>query len=310
MLGLVMLVFCGAADSLAPSYRVVREGPVRVEVRVVRPRGRPLTIGDRLVLEVLVRHPKGLAVSAPFFEEPERQMILESRRAIRLVRDTAFDSYRMTVAVFAVGVERLAPVMVTYQDAQGVCAAVSDSLPVRVQSLLSAQQADIHDLKPQVEFPNPLVFWMLGAGLALGAAGYLGYRLRRRYRANVRVESAPVPPWDEALAALDAVPVAELLSTGQLKRYYYTVSEIIKRYLTRRFDFPALDSTTSEILRELRQRRLPAVDRFGAFFLDADLVKYSKYVPAEPERLVEHARELVRLTTPTPAMEQTAPDRG
>jgi hypothetical protein len=112
---------------------------------------------------------------------------------------------------------------------------------------------------------------------------------------------APLPdPWTEALGALAAIPVAEWLDAGQVKRYYYTASEILKRYLERRFEFPAREQTSTEIFREMKVRKVPERDGFGDFFRGADMVKYAKVVPPRPEMelVVVAACGLVRATTP------------
>ncbi|MCR4424030.1 MAG: DUF4381 family protein [bacterium] len=293
------------SDSLADTtparpYRLVQDGPVRVTVRVTEKKGKGLTIGDRLKVAVTVSHPRNLTVSPPFVEKADDFTVSEQRHEIHFRGDTAFDVYNLTLVLWTVGERKLPPFLVTYQDVSGLCAAASDSLPVKVMSLIDERMQDINDIKPQVEFPNLIPLWVLLGALVLGAGGYWGYRLLRRYRQK-QVALAPLlSPWEEALRALEQVPVEELLSSGQVKRYYYTVSEIVKRYLTRRFEFPAIDQTTSEILRELRQRKLPEFERFRAFFFETDRVKYAKHIPDKPQEVVVQARQLVELTMPAP----------
>jgi len=137
-----------------------------------------------------------------------------------------------------------------------------------------------------------------------GAAGlgYGGWRLYRRYR-RIRLYGALLPdPWDEALAGLDRIPADDWLATGHFKRYYYSVSEILKRYLTRRFQFPAIDQTTTEIVRAMKAAKTPEREGFGEFFQRADMVKYAKFVPpvSEAAAIIPTARELVKATTPKP----------
>lgn len=289
-------------DSLAGKpYRLVEGGPVTVRVKMAEKRSQQLTIGDRIKVAVEVAHPKNLTVSPPFVEKTEEFLVLDQKHQIRYQKDTAFEIYHLTLALFTVGKKKLPPFLVTYRDVGGLAAAASDSLPVEVMSLLSDRMEDINDIKPPVEYPNLLPVVLLLILLVLIAGGYFGYRLLVRYRQKKEVPVPPLSPWEEAEAALAAVPVAELLRTGQLKQYYYLVSEIVKRYLTRRFGFPAIDETTTEILRELRQRRLPELDQFIQFFFEADRVKYAKVISEHPEKLVDFARELVAQTKPTPA---------
>ncbi|MGQ9678924.1 MAG: hypothetical protein ACUVUD_06575 [bacterium] len=288
-------------DSVAVlPYRLVEAGPVEVRVKMAEKMSRQLTIGDRVKVELVVAHPRGLTVSPPFVEKSDEVLLLDQKHQIRYKRDTVLDVYHLTLALFTVGKKRLPPFLVTYRDVGGLCAASSDSLTVEVKSLLSERMEDINDIKAQVEYPNLLPVVLLLVLLVLIAGGYLGYRLLVRYREKKAVAVSPLSPWEEAEAALATVPVAELVRTGQLKLYYYLVSEIVKRYLTRRFGFPAIDETTTEILRELRQRKLPELDQFNQFFFEVDRVKYAKVIPGQPEKLVDFARQLVARTKPAP----------
>lgn len=288
-------------DSLAGKpYRLVEGGPVAVRVKMAEKKSQQLTIGDRVKVAVVVAHPRGLTVSPPFVEKTDEFLVVEQKHQIRYRKDTVLDVYHLTLALFTVGKKKLSPFLVTYRDVDGLCATASDSLPVEVKSLLSERMADINDIKAQVEYPNLLPVVLLLVLLVLIAGGYFGYRWLVRYRQKKAVPVPPPSPWEEAEAALAAVPVAELLRTGQLKRYYYLVSQIVKRYLTRRFGFPAIDETTTEILRELRQRKLPELDQFTQFFFETDRVKYAKVISEQPEKLVDFARQLVARTKPAP----------
>ena len=84
---------------------------------------------------------------------------------------------------------------------------------------------------------------------------------------------------------------------------------MLKRYLTRRFGFPALDQTTTEIVRAMKAAKTPEREGFGEFFQRADMVKYAKFIPptVEAAAVVQTARELVKATTPKPEPSQTSP---
>ncbi|MGQ9708319.1 MAG: hypothetical protein ACUVUR_05535 [bacterium] len=295
------------ADSVIPSYQIVENGPVRVEYRI-RKSPAQLTIGDQVQMQLIVKHPKGITVSPPFNPEPDRFVITsEKHKTVYQQGDTLLEVYDLTLAVFVVGDVKLAPFLVSYQEGERLLATGSDSIPLSVKSLVSDKMQDINDLKPQTSFPNLLPLWIMLGIITLSTGAFFAYRFIRRYRQQAVAFQPQLPPWEEALAALDGVPVAELVGKGQFKRLYYIVSEIIKRYLTRRFGFLAVDQTTTEIVRELKVRKIPEVEYFSAFFYNADLVKYAKFVPAQPARVVESARELIHRTRP---QESVAPAIG
>ncbi len=286
-------------DSVPAAPALVENGPVRVEWQLVK-KPRVLTVGDRIMLRLWVYHPRELGVTPPLPANPDEVVVLNQKHHIQYRADTAVDVYDLTLAVFTVGDRKLAPFLVGYQQQNRSYLAASDSIPLQVKGLVSDRMEDINDLKPQVNFPNLIPLWVVLGLIGAGLAGYFAWRSWQRYRRRQQELVSTLPPWDEALAALASLPVEEWLSSGQVKRLYYTVSEIVKRYLTRRFEFPAVDQTSTEIVRELKSRKVAVSEQFATFFLDADLVKYAKYLPVEPASVVTRARELVELTRPAP----------
>jgi hypothetical protein len=292
-----------AADSAPkPAYRIVTDGPVRLTAKLLPVRGK-LTVGDPFQLELTVRRPRAVRTSEPMIEPRDEFLILDRKTTTCNKGDTVIDVHRIKAAAFATGKLALPPFLVTWQEPTEVQAAVSETLRIEVASVLPKQEMkDINDLKPQIPFPDYLPLWILLGLVAAAGLTVLGIWLYRRYR-RIRLYGAPLPdPWTEALAALDAVPVDDWLAAGQVKRYYYTVSEILKRYIGRRFEFPAPDQTTTEITYELKSRKVPEREGFSEFFRSSDLVKYAKHVPSavDTANVMPVARELVKATTPAP----------
>jgi hypothetical protein len=284
----------------APAYRIVSGGPVSVSAKLLPRPKRDLTVGDRFKLELVVKHHRGVKVAEPFTPSLDPFMILDKKSVTRYAGDTIVDVHTLTMAAFATGEPKVPSFIVPYPSEGEVMAAASDSIPVKVASVMPKDMKDINDLKPQIQFPNLLPIWIILALFGAAGLGYLGWRLYRRYR-RMKLYGAPLPdPWDEALAALDKVPADNWLASGHFKRYYYTVSEILKRYLTRRFEFPAIDQTTTEIVRSMKVAKTPEREGFGEFFQRADMVKYAKFVPpaTEAAAVIPTARELVQATTP------------
>jgi hypothetical protein len=286
-----------------PAYRIVSGGPVSVAARLKPRRGtRALTVGDPFELELTVKYHRKLKVSQPFSPEFEPFLALDRKSVTRYVGDTIVDVHTIKVAPFNTGELKVPPFVVVYPSEGEVLAAASDSIPLTVKSVLPEKMEDINDIKPQVQFPNLLPLWIALGLVGALLLGFAGFRLYRRYR-RLRLYGTAMPdPWDEALAALDAIPVSDWLEREQVKRFYYAVSEILKRYLTRRFEFPAIDQTTTEIARSMKQRKVEQREGFDEFFQRADLVKYAKYIPprSDVEAVLDTARELVRTTRPAP----------
>ena len=150
--------------------------------------------------------------------------------------------------------------------------------------------------------PDWTVLYAL-AGLA-GAAALIALvwlvRSARRRAVAVAVERADerAAPRDEALARLVELEAAGALDSDDLEPAYTSLSEIVRAYLGRRFEFPALDWTTGEIDAELRQRPETAAlaDELKAWFATCDAAKFADYPssPDEARAALYQARRIVQ----------------
>jgi hypothetical protein len=210
------------------------------------------------------------------------------------------DVYRLSLAAFKPGRHRLPVFTFLVRTGSRVDTLRSDSAVVTVASVLPPGMKDINDLKPAETFPN-LLLWIV-PGILLLAAGlaYAGSRLVRRFRRIRELAASPLPPWEQALAALDELPWREWLEAGQVKRFYYALSQVLKRYIERRFEFNAVEQTTTEILASMRACKTPMRNEVGAFLTRSDFVKYAKTVPPDEEArsAVTQVRDFVLKTKP------------
>jgi hypothetical protein len=165
--------------------------------------------------------------------------------------------------------------------------------------------ANLHDIKPPVDIPNPWVWvwWTLGL-LAAAAAGYWLWKMWREGRARGEYVP-PVPPHVRAKQKLREA----LMYLEQPREFCIRVSDTIRAYLEERFDFHAPERTTEEFLHELQGTDLLKTDQKGSlaeFLNRCDLVKFAKYEPGEPELrdLHDSAVKLVEETEPLPEAPQ------
>ena len=222
------------------------------------------------------------------------------------------DVWRLTLAGFKAGRQRLPVFTFLVRTGARVDTLRSDSAAVVIASVLPKDMKDIHDLKPAETFPN---YWLwISPGLLLLAAALIwaGWRLTRRLRRMREQAANPLPPWEQALAALDGPQWREWLEAGQVKRYYYALSEVLKRYIERRFEFNAVEQTTTEILSSMRARRTPMRDEVRAFLGRCDFVKYAKTVPPgeEMQSAILQVREFVTKTMPAEPVPAAVPAAG
>ena len=127
----------------------------------------------------------------------------------------------------------------------------------------------------------------------------------------------PRPPWEVALEGLHDLRHAGLTREGRYAEHFDRVSDIVRRYLGDRYGFDGLESTTREMLGELRATtpRIPVLDEIERFLRQADLVKFARLTPSEPECVtaLAEAQLIVERTVPPPmsaaASAEPTPDR-
>jgi len=194
---------------------------------------------------------------------------------------------RFVLSTFTTGDYVIPPLPVMFQLADSTRKVVlSESIPIRIQSLLGDQAADSLDIKPlraPYEFPRDYtMYYVYGALslLALGGLGVLWWRLRRRRRATVPEDLRD--PWEVAFEKL-AFLKTEYLDTGvdtqeRCKEYYTEVTEIVRAYLGRMHRVDVLEMTTEEVLQRFADEDLPPGqhDALQAFLNHADQVKFAK----------------------------------
>jgi hypothetical protein len=176
-------------------------------------------------------------------------------------------------------------------------AAVYDTLatapiPIRMLSALPPSPPDsgdfaLKDLKAQ-QGAGKAGLWYLWviSGAAIAVAAFM--IIRKRLGKKGGVEAAPpvclLPPYEEAMGAIDALEGKKYLARGMVREHVFELSEIFKRYIGRRYDTIAPELTTEEIAAWLEFSGISREMRMCAerFFRSGDQVKFAKWVPDRP----------------------------
>jgi hypothetical protein len=112
----------------------------------------------------------------------------------------------------------------------------------------------------------------------------------------------PRPPWEVALESLHDLRHAGLTREGRFAEHFDRVSDVVRRYLGDRYGFDGLESTTREMLGELRATtpRIVVLDDIERFLRQADLVKFARLTPTELEcsTALGEAEQIVERTVP------------
>lgn len=139
------------------------------------------------------------------------------------------------------------------------------------------------------------------ARLILKLLGMLGLAGRRvGLDLNIVVEEPGLPPDQIAIKELDRIEALSLIDRGMIKEYYTLISEVVRRYLERRFHVPVMESTTTDTLDMLTQIEVgdQPYRLVESVLKESDLVKFAKWIPKRElaNQAIENARRIVELT--------------
>lgn len=153
--------------------------------------------------------------------------------------------------------------------------------------------------------------WIIG-GLLIAAIGVGLYFLLRhigRYNGKYVPETPtePLRPAEEvALEKLDGIKEEKIWQAGHVKEYHTQLTDVIREYISRRFNVSSTEQTSDETLRAMKpllSDQKDIYEHLRKMLTLADLVKFAKWTatPDENEKSLRDAYEFVRETTPTAA---------
>lgn len=162
----------------------------------------------------------------------------------------------------------------------------TDSIPVEVRDVVvDTLKQKMYEIKPAVQVKSPPIAWgrvfswLLPFLLLAAIIWYFLKRKKEKEAAKIQL-----PPYEEAIKALEALDSTPLLEQNKNKEYYSLLTEIIKRYLDREVDQTALESTSEELIERLMMHKhagnfdfsSSTIERLHEIFKRADLVKFAR----------------------------------
>ena len=169
-----------------------------------------------------------------------------------------------------------------------------------------AQKAikDVYDLPFKIaEIKNQLFLAAIILLILIGAYLWWKRRPKPEPKAPEPEPEPDIPPYELAMQKLQNLESQKLWQSGELKAFYSGLSEILREYMEGRYEFPALESTTDEIVDRLYRKDIDRElkIRVKEFLVLSDLVKFAKSAPKEDEhkQSFKVVLEFLRTTKPT-----------
>ncbi len=259
-----------------------------------------LTIGDPFEIVVVVSIPAGKNISEPFVDSIEPFAITDQKHKIIQEKGVAKHIYHLTVSAFNTGNLKFPPLKFLLKEDAKIDTIKTNPVDIKIASVLPEGMKDINDIKGMIEFPDPLPVILLIIAICATVITLFLRKFYIKLTQKKGYKEQKIPCWDRALNAIDLLLKEDFIGKGMVKRFYYTLTEILKRYLEERFNFPAIEQTTTEIVHSMKMLKLPWRDEFRDLFQYADMVKYAKFIPPKEatDDIVKKSKELILKTLP------------
>jgi hypothetical protein len=195
------------------------------------------------------------------------------------------------------------PISLTFIDKEGSEQQIETApVTIAVLSNLGEKPEDatlrpIQDIMPIGSRWMPFLLGAAAAGILLCLAiGWL--RWRRKQGPGRMLTATAAPPHIRAEKEIDQLVAAGLFEKGDVKKFYFIFSEILRRYMETIRHFPAAEMTTEEITRHVGNT--PQDQEILPLLRQADLVKFADTIPTADRKVydVEAARTYIRQTCP------------
>lgn len=262
-------------------------------------------VGDQLWLELRYELPEGsrLFEDAPI-EGIETLTVVEQTRRPGTIR-IRFMVDRLES--FEVG-----PFTLTFIDGDGKEETLqADPLAVTVSSNLGKkpEEATLRPIRDIMPVESRWFLYLMAALAVIAVIGIVAAlawwsRKRRVSDGGAAMED---PPHVRAEKEIDRLLATGLFEKGEVKAFYFSFSETVRRYVEAIRHFPAAEMTTEELRRRMGAN---ADDQEVLHLLgQADLVKFADAIvtPDLKERDIRTARTYIRRTAPAPAREAEGP---
>jgi len=295
-----LLFFCsttGWADS-----------PITINTEIDKP---IVTTGDIITYTIILTHELDIIPTTPDFDAISEFNIIE--RITSKPRETekglVEQKYSAKLLADQVGTYDISPIRVPFKIKEKNTEkyipgeVLSQKITIEVASVLRLQgePTDIKDIKDIVEVDSnwvPWFFWGLNI-ILLTIVLYLLWKYRKTKYPNPTKEAPALSTHEIAFRELDTLKSKGLLERGNAREHFFELSEILRRYLGKRYLFPALDWTTEEITEYFKNQekiKLPSRTEANRILKKSDLIKFAKSQALPGTDEIEPVRTFIKST--------------
>jgi hypothetical protein len=193
---------------------------------------------------------------------------------------TSFDSGRQVIP----------PLVLTASTLEGDSTfnIYTDSIPINVEYSAADSTLPFHDIKNIIEVKKTFRWWiwaLIGVGIIILTVLIIYFIRRSKNKKDTAIFESKLSPYDEAMQLLDELQKENLLEKNGVKEYHTRLSDIFKRYLSRKTNAYQMHLTTDELLIELNELDLPKekIFDFANCLRIGNAVKFARFLPPDFE---------------------------
>jgi hypothetical protein len=155
---------------------------------------------------------------------------------------------------------------------------VTDSVGVDVGYIPMKAGDQIKDIKDIISVNLHVPWWLLIVA-SIVLVGLIILLIRMLRTKKLLGKQASEPPYEEAIKTLEDLPIP--MATADIKPYYTSLENILKRYLSREYQWKTQQYTTSELLMRLQEdmQDSTAFSALAEALRLGDAVKFAKFFP-------------------------------
>ena len=189
---------------------------------------------------------------------------------------TSFDSGRQVIPPQTLSVSTF--------DGDSTFNLFTDSIAINVTYSPTDSIMPFHDIKNIIEVKKSFPWWawaLVALGIILLIIWILFLFKFFKKKKDVKIFESKLSPYDEAMQSLNDLEKEDLLQQNKFKEYHSRLSDIFKRYLSRKTNTYQLHLTTDELLMELNGFDLSKeqISNFAGSLRLGNAVKFAQYIP-------------------------------
>ena len=255
-----------------------------------------ITIGDQIGLTLGIDVPENFNVQWPVLSDtlvPHIEIV--NRGSIDSVRQNGLlkMQQRLIITSFDSGYFHIKPFLFHFKNGTGGqdFTANTQGSYIKVYSPKVDTTKAFKAIKGPVSVPYTFweIFpWALLILVVIGGVIFLIWYLKKRKNHEPVFARKPkplLPPHVEAVNRLEELRLSRMWQAGKLKAYHSALTDIMRNYFLRRFNFEALEMTSDEVMENLEENKVndQVLQKIKEVFQLADLVKFAKVIPTAVE---------------------------